>query len=225
MARRTTSETPAGEGALSDAEIVRRVLAGERALFELLMRRYNRRVYRAVRGVLRDEHEAEDAMQQAYLQAYDHLGEFAGASSFSTWLTRIAINEALACMRKGRRLSVVDEIFEVAEDVMRSPSESPEDRAVAQESMHLLELAVDELTPPYRAAFMLREVEQLSTAETAASLGITEEAVRLRLHRARLALRDSLAATVGQSAPQAFSFLAPRCNRVVARVMAALVHR
>lgn len=211
-----------GASAPPDAEVVRRVLAGERKLFEVLMRRYNQRVYRGIRSILRDEHETEDAMQQAYLQAYAHLGEFEGASSFSTWLTRIAINEALACLRKRGRHDLVDELPDVAEDVMRSPSKSPEDLAVAQESMRLLELAVDELPPTYRTTFMLREVEQLSTAETAASLGITEEAVKVRLHRARHSLRDALARVVGQSVPQAFSFLAPRCNRVVATVMAAI---
>jgi RNA polymerase sigma-70 factor, ECF subfamily len=216
-----TVETGAG-GEMSDSEVVRRVLAGQRALFEVLMRRYNQRVYRAIRGILRNEHEAEDAMQQAYLQAYAHLGEFEGASSFSTWLTRIAINEALASLRKRGRVELLDEIPEVEEDVMRPPPKSPEDRAVAQQSMRLLEEAVDRLPPTYRTAFMLREVEQLSTAETAATLGITEEAVKVRLHRARLSLRDALAGTVGQAAPQAFSFLAPRCNRVVATVMAAI---
>lgn len=222
MTSTTVNEAGVGAGAPSDAEVVRRVLLGERALFELLMRRYNRRVYRAVRSIVRDEQEAEDAMQQAYLQAYTHLGEFEGASSFSTWLTRIAINEALAALRKGRRLVAMDEVPEAADDVMRSPSEGPEERAVARESMRLVERAVDELPALYRTAFMLREVEQLSTAETAASLGITEEAVKVRLHRARLSLRGALAETVGEALPQAFSFFAPRCNRVVARVMAAL---
>lgn len=211
-----------GPGALPDAEVVRRVLAGERALFEVLIRRHNQRVFRAIRSIVRDEQLAEDAMQQAYLQAYAHLGEFAGASAFATWLTRIAVNEGLACLRRGHHLELVDEIPDVAEDTMRPPAKTPEDRAVALESMRLLELALDRLPVIYRSAFMLREVEQLSTAETAACLGITEETVKVRLHRARLALRDALAETVGQAAPQAYAFLAPRCNRVVARVMAAI---
>src|SRR5207244_8398573 len=126
------------ESTLSDAEGVCRVVSGERALFEELMRRYNQRVYRTIRGILRNEQEVEDTMQQAYLLAYAHLGEFAGASSFSTWLTRIAINEAYACLRKLRRLSVVDEIPDSAEDIMRSPPETPEHRAAAQESMRLI---------------------------------------------------------------------------------------
>jgi RNA polymerase sigma-70 factor, ECF subfamily len=175
---------------------------------------------------LRDEQEAEDAMQQAYLLAYAHLGDFEGASAFSTWLTRIAVNEALACLRKRRHHGALDvtldETQEDAEAAMESPLESPEDRAAAQETMRLLEQAVDRLPPIHRTAFILRDVEQLSTAETAASLGITEEAAKLRLHRARLALRDALAEAVGQTAPQAFAFLAPRCDRVVAAVMAAI---
>lgn len=211
-------------GALSDAEVVRRIVDGDRALFEVLMRRYNQQVYRAIRGILRNEDEVEDTMQQAYLLAYAHLEEFAGASSFSTWLTRIAINEAFARLRKRGRLSVVDEIPDFAEDIMRSPPESPEARAVARQSMRFLESAIDKLPPLYRTTFMLREVEQLSTTETSERLGITEQAVKVRLHRARLALRDALAATVGQSAPQAFEFLVPRCDRVVAAVMATIEH-
>jgi RNA polymerase sigma-70 factor, ECF subfamily len=222
MRSRIAIRTTPVEGTLSDAEVVRRVLAGERAFFEELMRRYNQRVYRTIRGILRNEQEVEDSMQQTYLLAYAHLGEFAGASSFSTWLTRIAINEAYACLRKQHRLSVVDEIPDSAEDIMRSPPETPEHRAVAQESMRLIESAVDGLPLSHRTTFMLREVEQLSTAETSETLGITEEAVKTRLHRARLGLRDTLAVAVGQSAAQAFAFLAPRCDRVVAAVMAAI---
>lgn len=219
MATTTVVERCAGA---SDAEVVRRVVAGERALFEVLMRRYNQRVYRAIRSILRDEQDTEDAMQQAYLQAFAHLKDFEGTAAFSTWLTRIAFNEALASLRKRGGAEPLDGIREVDEDSMRSPLQSPEDRAVDQQSMRLLEEAVDRLLPIYRMTFMLREVEQLSTAETAASLGITEEAVKVRLHRARLSVRDSLAAAVGQTAPDAFSFLAPRCNRVVATVMAAI---
>jgi RNA polymerase sigma-70 factor (ECF subfamily) len=213
--------TPPAE-AVSDAELVQRVLAGERALFEELMRRHNQRVYRTIRGILGSEQDVEDTMQQAYLLAYAHLGGFAGASSFSTWLTGIAVHEAYAYLRKRRRISVVDEVPDVAEDFMRPPSETPEHRAVAEQSMRLIESAVDRLPMTYRTAFMLREVEQLSTAETSETLGISEEAVKTRLHRARRVLRDDLAAAVGQSAPQAFAFLAPRCRRVAAAVMAAI---
>jgi RNA polymerase sigma-70 factor (ECF subfamily) len=210
---------------LPDEEIVRRVRAGEVALFEVLMRRHNPLVYRAIRGILRDEAEVEDAMQQAYLNAFVNLGDFAGAAAFSTWLVRIALNEALGRLRRGARLEVVAEVPENAEALMEYPPGNPEDRAAAREAIHLLEAAVDRLPPAYRSVFMLREVQQLSTAEAAESLGLSEENVKVRLHRARLALKDALLAEVGPSAAAAFPFLAPRCNRVVAGVMARISPR
>lgn len=223
MMNTTAAHVAHPAGSLTDAEVVGRVLAGERMLFEELMRRHNQRVYRTIRGILRSERDVEDTMQQAYLLAYAHLGEFAGASSFATWLTRIAINEALARLRKMERFSVADETPDFSEDIMRGPPRSPEDGAVARQSMRFLEAAVDELPSLYRTTFILREVEQLSTAETSEILGITEQAVKTRLHRACLSLRDALAASVGQgSASQAFEFLAPRCDRVVSAVMAAI---
>jgi RNA polymerase sigma-70 factor, ECF subfamily len=222
MSNRMANEVDTVAAQLSDAEVVGRVVAGERALFEVLMRRYNQRVYRAIRSILRNEQEAEDTMQQAYLLAYTHLADYAGASSFSTWLLRIAVNEAFASLRKQGRLTVVDEVPDVAEDVMRPPAETPEHRAVAEESERLLESAVDQLAPLYRTTFMLREVEQLSTTETSEALGITEQTVKVRLHRARRTLRDALSAAVGQPPKGAFAFLAPRCDRVVDATFAAI---
>ncbi len=206
----------------SDAEVVRRVLAGETALFELLMRRNNPRVYRAIRGILRDEAEVEDAMQQAYLKAYTSLRDFEGASAFSTWLVRIAVNEALARIRKGAHLEVVGEVPDRSEDTMSPPRETPEERAAAHESMRLVERAVDRLPLAYRSVFMLREIEEMTTAEVAQTLGLSEEAVKVRLHRARRALRDVLEEELERGAPEAFPFHAPRCDRVVAAVMARI---
>src|SRR5512138_188631 len=140
-----------------DSEIVRRVRAGETALFEVLMRRHNPRVYRAIRSILRDESEVEDAMQQTYLRAYAALDEFEGAAAFSTWLTRIAINEGLGRLRKRSRLTVVDDPEEEAEDTVSAPAETPEDRAATQEAMRLVQKAVDHLPAQYRTVFMLRE--------------------------------------------------------------------
>ena len=202
-----------------DVEIVRRVVAGDTACFELLMRRHNQRVYRAIRAVLRrDDAEVEDAMQQTYLQAYDALAGFEGASSFGTWITRIALNVALGRVRQESR-------FAAAEARMREDGggfEAPDDGASRRESMQLPERAIDRLPEAYRVVFTLREVEQLSTAETAQALGTTDENVKVRLHRARLALRDLVAAEVGEAAPRAFAFLAPRCDRVVASVLGSL---
>jgi RNA polymerase sigma-70 factor (ECF subfamily) len=207
---------------LGDGEVVRRVLAGEVELFEVLIRRHDPRVYRAVRGVLRDESEAEDAMQAAWVRAYQHLREWAGASSFTTWLLRIAVNEALGRLRKRGRLVAVEDEEEGYGGFMDTRAEDPEERAAAHETVRLLERAVDGLPALYRSVYVLREVEELSTAETAETLGLSEEAVKVRLHRARAMLRDALGEAVGKAAPEAFQFLAPRCNRMVTRVMAAI---
>ncbi|HEY6098302.1 MAG TPA: RNA polymerase sigma factor [Anaeromyxobacter sp.] len=210
----------AQSASLDDADVVRRVRAGETALFEVLVRRHDQRVYRTIRSILRDEGEVEDAMQQAWLQAYLHLAEFAGAAAFSTWLVRIAANEALQRLRRRKPLSAVSADGE--EDTVDLRADDPEERAASREAVRLVERAVDRLPAHYRTVFVLREVEGLSTADTAAALGIGEEAAKVRLHRARSLLRDSLSELIGDSAAEAFQFLAPRCNRMVARVMAAI---
>lgn len=206
-----------GSGLPSDEDVVRRVRAGEVALFEVLMRRYNQRVYRAVRGFLRDEAEVEDVMQQAYLQAYSNLKSFEGTARFSTWLLRIAVNEALMRLRKSARLRVVDEPSELEELPMTTPG--PEERAERRELAALLEQAVDALPELYRSAFLLREVEGLSTAETAEVLGVREDVVKTRLHRAKGLVRDSLFERVGVGSAETFPFMGARCDRVVALVM------
>jgi RNA polymerase sigma-70 factor (ECF subfamily) len=208
-------------GGVSDEEVVRRVLAGDGASFEILMRRHNQRVYRAIRAVLRgDSADVEDAMQQSYLQAYRSLAGFQGASSFATWLTRIALNVALGIVRRQR--VAADLAPEVGEMTGGARDEGPEAGVARREAAELLERAVGRLGDEHRVVFMLREVEQLSTAETAEALDLTEENVKVRLHRARLALRELLTDEVGASAPEAFTFLAPRCDRVVNAVLAAL---
>ncbi len=207
---------------LDDGEVVRRVLAGEVELFEVLLRRHDPRVYRTVRSILRDEAEAEDAMQAAWVRAYQHLGEWKGAASFTTWLLRIAANEALGRLRRRRRLVAVDDDQDGDGGIMDPRADDPEERAAAREAVRLLERAVDELPPHHRLVFMLREVEGLSTSETAAALGIAEDAAKVRLHRARAALRRSLEETVEGAALEAFPFHAPRCDRIVARVMEAI---
>ncbi len=204
----------------SDEELARRVAAGETALFEVLLRRHDRRVYRTVRAILRDEDEVEDAMQQAWIAAYLHLRDLQGTASFAAWLVRIAANEALQRLR--RRGPVVAPPAREEEERMDPRAEDPEERTAAREAARLLERAVDRLPAPHRVVFVLREVEGLSTAETAAALGIGEDAAKVRLHRARALLRRALEDAVDRNARDAFPFLAPRCDRVVAAVMAAI---
>lgn len=208
-------------GVLPDEEVVRRVLAGETALFEIVMRRYNQRLYRMARAILRDDGEAEDVMQEAYVRAYQHLGQFAGRSQFATWLTRIAIHEALARVRRRGRLEQLGpEDYSDGDGAMNvSPMPNPEDQASVSELGRVLEEAILSIPDQYRLVLMMRDVEQMSTSDTAAALDLTEENVKVRLHRARAMVRRKLFAQVGSEAPSAFGFMGERCDRVVALVM------
>ncbi len=209
----------------SDEELVARVLAGDVDLFEVLMRRNNRRLYRAARGVLggADEDEVLDVVQDAYVRAFAHLGDFAGRARFSTWLTRIAVYEALA---RRRRRAASDRLTGSEEDdAMERPGEptaDPERRAAGAELRRTIEAAVDALPEGFRAVFMLRAVEELSVAETAECLGIPEDTVKTRLHRARSMLQGALIAQVDAAAPTAFDFDGVRCDRIVSSVLGRL---
>ncbi len=205
---------------LTDEDVVRRVLAGEIEMFEILMRRYNRRVYRTVRAIVRDNGEAEDVMQDAYVRAYANLGQFAGLAKFSTWLTRIAVNEALARVRMRKRLVYLPEdTGGIGMNIYTSKTPDPEENALAKELSSVLEEAVDSLPEAYRSVFMLRQIEDMSTAETAECLDISEEAVKVRLFRARALLRDELCSRIGSAAPDAFAFDGLRCDRIVTAVL------
>ena len=217
-----TTAALALEGAeQADAETIRQVLAGNTAMFELLMRRYNERIYRAARSIVRDEQEAEDVMQQAYVNAFTHLRQFNGSAQFSTWLTRIAINEALARVRRrGRYEALDDDLSNVEPFMSTNPVQNPERQAFAGELRGLLEWAIDTLPDGMREVFVLRDVEGLSTAEVAESLEVSEDVVKTRLSRGRAALRRALLERTGASAPEAFRFYRPRCDRVVQQVLA-----
>jgi RNA polymerase sigma-70 factor (ECF subfamily) len=202
----------------TDEEIVERVLGGETTLFELLMRRYNQRLYRVTRAIVRDEAEAEDVTQDAYVRAFEHLDQFAGRARFSTWLTRIAVHEASARLRRrGRQIDIEESMPTLA-----SAAAGPEQRAADHELGQVIEAAVDALPQVYGSVFMLREVEGLSTAETAACLDINGETVKTRLHRARALLRNHITARIGVAARETFQFAGARCDRTVAAVMARI---
>jgi len=186
------------------------------------MRRYNQRLYRVARAILRDDSEAEDVTQQAFVNAYRHLDQFAGLALFSTWLTRIAVHEASArARRRGRFVAeeTVDDRHGNTMDRLKSPGPDPERQAFTGELRALLESAIEGLPDHYRAVFVMRAVEGMTTAESAECLDITEETAKTRLHRARLLLRDTLYERAGIEDAAAFSFEAPRCDRVVAAVL------
>ena len=209
---------------LSDEEVVARVLGGETTLFEILMRRHNERIYRAARAILREDTEAEDVMQQAYVNAYTHLHQFDGRAQFATWLTRIAVHEALArARRRGRYESLEDSPVETFMPIQSGPD--PERQAFARELATLIESAVDRLGDGYREVFMLRQVEGLTTAETAQVLDVSEDVVKTRLSRARTALQRDLLNQAGEAAAGAFTFGLSRCDHMVAAVMTEIAGR
>jgi RNA polymerase sigma-70 factor (ECF subfamily) len=205
---------------LSDEEVVQRVINGECALFEILMRRYNQRLFRVTRSIVNNDLEAEDIIQDAYVRAYEHLPQFEGRARFSTWLTKIAIYEAYARIRRVD-YQKVDSISALEGQGMSFAADdrNPEQQIYDGELKMVLEKAFDKLPDDYRSVFMLREVEKLSTAETAECLDISEENVKTRLHRARAVLRREIYALVGTEGNQAFQFLGSRCDRIVERVL------
>ena len=200
---------------LSDAEIVGRVLAGDRALFELILRRHNERIYRAVRSILRDETEVEDAMQQTYVDAFQHLGEFQGRARFSTWLTRIAVHEALGRRRRQKPENGEDG----AMANLPGPERNPEERAQDGEMQKILMSAIDALPEHFRTVFVLRAVQGLSVEETAEALDLNQETVKTRLFRARALLQRSILERTDPALAHALPFPATRCDRVVDKVM------
>jgi RNA polymerase sigma-70 factor (ECF subfamily) len=212
------------EGSLNDDEVIERVLAGEHALYEVLIRRYNTRLYRAARAILGNDRDVEDVMQDAYIKAFQSLTQFEGRSQFSTWLTRIAVHEALARRQKTERIEEWDAMSEHRQDSISASRAQwdPETETSSSELNRLVECSIENLPETYRAVVMLRDVEQMSTSETALCLAITEDNVRARLHRGHAILRKEIYAKVGNSAKAAFPFHAVRCDRVVVGFFARL---
>jgi RNA polymerase sigma-70 factor (ECF subfamily) len=185
--------------------------------FEAIMRRYNGRLFRVARSILKDDAEAEDALQDAYLQAFRRFDDFRGDAALSTWLTRIVINQALMRARKLKRENVVELL-----DVYNDRTESASDSVMRSEVRRLLERQIDQLPAAFRTVFILREVEELSVEETAECLSIPTATVRSRLFRARGLLRAALQRDLDRATVDVFGFDGGRCDRVVAAVLARL---
>lgn len=214
-----TSEYTTSE--LEDSAIVKRVIAGEKELFEILLRRYNQTLYRVIRGYLKDPEEVQDAMQNAYLKAFDKLFQFHGHSSFSTWLIRIGINESLLRLKELKKGKVVylSTLSTAVATVYQMPDKrmNPEKAVIRQEAKQLLEQAIDNLPEKYRVVYILKEVEGLENAQVEQILGITESNIKVRLHRAKKVLKDSLFRLT--SGGEIFEFGNNRCDAVVSFVM------
>lgn len=233
MDPRTVRTAPASDDRLaasSDQELVTRVIAGDRAAFEALMRRHNRTLYRAARGILKNDADAEDAVQDAWIDAWAGIARYRGEAKLSTWLTRIAVNAALGRLRSRRRSADVvridgeldmDAIGDDQGPTMPAP-ERPDAAASRAETRALVERAVDALPDAFRAVFMLRAIEEMRVEEAASALGIPEATVRTRYFRARSLLRESLAREIDLAVEHAFGFAGARCDRIVAAVLARL---
>jgi RNA polymerase sigma-70 factor (ECF subfamily) len=212
---------------IDDASLAQRVAARDTAAFELLMRRYNRRLYRLARSMLRDAAEAEDALQDAYLAAYQSIGSFRGDASLGTWLSRVVANQCLARIRKqARRDNIVPIVSaggdpdEEGEPMAIDPIETPDRALVRAELRAVLERKLDELPEAFRTVFVLRCVEELTVEETAQTLNIPEATVRSRHFRARSLLREALAQEIDLAERDVWSFDGERCDRIVAGVLA-----
>jgi RNA polymerase sigma-70 factor (ECF subfamily) len=218
------------EDGLPDSEIVQRVSAGDNNAFTLLMRRYNQSLYRTARSILRDDVEAEDVLQNAYLLAYRGIKKFRGDAKLSTWLTRIVVNEAVARLRKTTRRAEVIQLDcdmepgnrPIAANMSDIASEPPEGTAMRGEARRLLEAKIDTLPEVFRTVFVLRALEEMTVEEVAVALDIPEATVRTRYFRARGFLREALSREIDFAFEEAFTFAGDRCDRVVAGVVRRL---
>src|SRR5450756_478933 len=211
-----------------DAELVRRALARDDTAFRIIMERNNRRLYRIARGILRNDTEAEDAVQEAYINAFTHLDGFRGDSSLATWLSRIVMNEALGRLRR-ERLAVDLDTFEAQRteaQIIQFPqtvtSDDPERTMAQREILHLVERATDNLPEIFRIVFMTRVIEGMSIEETASLLGLPPDTVKTRLHRARKLVREELDKQIGPVLMDAFPFAGKRCERLTGAVLQRL---
>lgn len=213
-------------GEPTDAQLVGRIVDGDPACFELLMRRHNRGLFRIARAIVADQAEAEDVLQNSYLRAYSNLHRFEGRSALRTWLVRIVVNEARARLRKRHRdLVLVDDqdvLATQAEQRRGSAPEVPEQTASRHQIRTLLEREIDALPDKHRSVFVLRDVEGQSTEETAEQLRISIPNVRVRLHRARAILRENIKAQLGSVTAHLYDFGGDQCDRVVEAVLAAI---
>jgi len=213
--------------ALPDWDLAERMRGGDQRAFELVMRRHNRLLYRTARAILRDDAEAEDCVQEAYLQGFRSIAAFRGESKLSTWLTRIVVNQALGTMRKRKKQDSdisLDNVLDLDGHVRGASAlvgepEQPEASALREEMRRILERNIDQLPSAFRTVFMLRALEEMSAQETAECLGIPEATVRTRFFRARSLLRGSLEKDMDVALEGAFAFDGARCDRIVQAVL------
>src|SRR5258706_1184949 len=221
----TPLSSPAG---IADAELVQRARGRDEAAIRAILQSNNRRLYRLARGILRNDSEAEDVVQETYVRAFTHLQDFRGDSSFATWLGRIAINEALGRLRRQRAsvewTSLPPGTLEaqIIQFPLSAASEDPEKSMAQREIQHVVEHAIDDLPEAFRIVFITRVIEGMNVKETADILGLKPETVKTRLHRARAMLRDNVEKKIGPVMMEAFPFAGKRCERLTDAVLKRL---
>lgn len=206
----------------SDEEIIEKIQQGSTSLFEVIVRRYNQRLFRIQRSYISDESAIKDTLQLTYIKAFESLESFRGEALFSTWITRIAIHEALKYLKREKRYSrlhIVDEVKPDRDHQMEN-KESPEKQAIRKDLKHLLEKTVNRLAPKYRTVYIMREIEEMSTKETAECMNISRANVKIRLHRAKQMIREDLERSVADT--EIFNFRGSQCDLMVYRVMCAI---
>lgn len=224
----TQARTALTDQGAGDQELVSRALAHDRNAFRTIMKRNNQRLYRLARGVVRDDAEAEDIVQEAYVQAFTHLGEFRGLSSLSTWLSRITINEALGRLRRRRRAESAGLVLagttdaEIIRFPLKQDGADPERTMAQRQILRLVEQAANNLPEAFRMVFVARVIEGMSVEETAELFGLRPQTVKTRLHRARALMRKELDAKIGPILLDAFPFAGRRCERLTAAVLQRL---
>lgn len=219
----STDKVPVNKiDAVTDIELIKKISEGDHAAFELIMRRYNQRLFRIARSILREDDEAMDVVQETYVKAYYQLHQFRGPAGFAGWLSRIASNEAMMRIRKSSRLSYTLDDPENSHIDMESHSPQPFDSLAAQQLRKLLEDAVDSLPVNYRSTYVMRAIQQLSTSETAASLDVSEEVVKTRYLRARRALQQIFEGHIEKTELTAYEFAGKRCDAIVQTVLARI---
>ena len=223
---------PAAQPPESDSALVQSIAANDHAAFERLMRRHNSRLFRVARAILKDDAEAEDAVQDGYLDAYRHISDYRGDAQVTTWLTRIVINQSLMRLRRHKRERAVvrfpagthrDERDLI--EAVEGKTESPPAATLRAEIRTVMERRIDELPEAFRTVFVMRDVEEMTVLETAECLGIPAATVRTRLFRARALLREALARDVDTATLEVFGFAGERCDRIIERVLSALATR
>ena len=213
---------------ISDSDVIKRIIRGEKELYEILLKRYNQKLYRVIRSYVKDTQEIEDIMQNTYLKAYEKLYQFKATSAFSTWLIRIGINEALARIKTKNKVFLIngqsnDSSSNIIVQMPNRDQLNPENKIIRQEAKQFIESAIDRLKPKYKTVYIMKEVEEMSIKEISKCLGLTDSNIKVRLHRAKKILKEQLYELAHNN--DLFEFGLSKCDHLVDEVMNKIMNK